>query len=93
MVQSTFDAIIDDDQYLMQLYPDPYLFFSTMPDESELTKHYRKLLDSIMSLQMKKKRNVTLSAVKRRGDLMDLKIIDLPADDAVLDIDDVEFFD
>jgi hypothetical protein len=54
MVQSTFDAIIDDDQYLMQLYPDPYLFFSTMPDESELTKHYRKLLDSIMPLQMKK---------------------------------------
>ena len=93
MVQSTFDAIIDDDQYLMQLYPDPYLFFSTMPDESELTKHYRKLLDSIMSLQMKKNRNVTLPAVKRRGDLMDLKIIDLPADDAVLDIDDVEFFD
>ncbi len=40
---------------------------------------------------MKKNRNVTLSAVKRRGDLMDLKIIDLPADDAVLDIDDVKF--
>ncbi len=42
---------------------------------------------------MKKNQNVTLSAVKCRGDLMDLKIIDLPADDAVLDIDDVEFFD
>jgi hypothetical protein len=42
---------------------------------------------------MKNNRNVNLSAVKRPGDLMDLKIIVLPADDAVLDIDDVEFFD
>jgi hypothetical protein len=64
-----------------------------MPDRTELLMHYRKLLDSIMSLRMKKIRNVTLSAVKCHGDLMDLKINDLPADDVILDIDDVEFFE
>ena len=74
MVQSTFDTNIDDDHNLMQLYLDPNLLFGLILEGTKLSMRYWKLLDSVMSLQLKKTQNVTLFAVKRCGDLIDLRI-------------------
>jgi hypothetical protein len=44
-------------------------------------------------LKQKISRGETLSAVRRRGELMNLKIVDMSAKDVMLDIDDAEFLD
>jgi hypothetical protein len=91
--QSKFDVNIKDDEFLAKLCPDPHLFISSMPSDDQLKKEYSKLLKGVIMLKQKISRGETLSAVRRRGELMDLKIADISANDVMLDIDDAEFLD
>ena len=93
MSQSKFDVNIKDDEFLTKLCPDPHLFISSMPSDDQLKKQYSKLLKGVIMLKQKISRGKTLSAVRRRGELMDLKIADISAKDVMLDIDDAEFLD
>ena len=93
MSQSKFDVNIKDDEFLTKLCPDPHLFISSMPSDDQLKKQYSKLLKGVIMLKQKISRGKTLSAVRRRGELMDLKIADISAKDVILDIDDAEFLD
>ena len=93
MSQSKFDVNIKEDDYLAKLCPDPHLFISSMPSDDQLKKQYSKLLKGVIMLKQKISRGKTLSAVRRRGELMDLKIADISAKDVILDIDDAEFLD
>jgi len=95
MSQSTFDVNIKEDDYLTKLCPDPHLFISSMPSVDQLKKQYTKLLEGVIMLKQRISRGETLSAsaVRRRGELMNLKIADISAKDVMLDIDDAEFLD
>ncbi len=64
-----------------------------MPSDDQLKKQYMKLLEGVIMLKQKIFRVETLSAVRRRGELMNLKIADMSAKDVMLDIDDAEFLD
>ena len=93
MSQSKFDVNIKEDDYLAKLCPDPHLFISSMSSDDQLKKQYRKLLEGVIMLKQRISRGETLSAVRRRGELMDLKIADISAKDVMLEIDDAEFLD
>jgi hypothetical protein len=58
-----------------------------------LKKHYTKLLEGITLIKQIISRGNTISAVRRRGELMDLKIADISAKDVMLQINDAEFQD
>jgi len=62
-----------------------------MPSDDQLKKQYSKLLDGVILLKQRISRGETPSAVRRRGELMNLKIADISAKDVMLDIDDAEF--
>jgi len=81
MSQSTFDVNIKEDDYLDKLCPDPYLFSSSMPSDDQLKKQYTKLLEGVIMLKQKISRGETLSAVRRRGELSNLKIADMSANE------------
>ena len=55
-----------------------------MPSDDQLKKHYTKLLEDKTLLRQIISRGNTLSAVRRRGELMDLKIADISAKDVML---------
>jgi len=93
MSQSTFDVNIKEDNYLTKLCPDPHLFISSMSSDDQLKKQYTKLLEGMIMFKQRISRGKTLSAVRRRGELMNLKIVDISAKDVMLDIDDAEFLD
>jgi len=93
MSQSKFDVNIKEEDYLASLCPDPHLFVSCMPSDDQLKKHYAKLLEGVILLRQILSRGKTLSAIRRRGELMDLKIADISAKDVMLEIDDAEFLD
>ena len=59
-----------------------------MPSDDQLKKHYTKLLKGVILLRQGLSRGKTLSAVRCRGELMDLKIADISAKDVMLEIDD-----
>jgi len=84
---------IKEDDYLAKLCPDPHLFISSMPSDDQLKKQYTKLLEGVILLKQRISRGETLSAVRRCGELMNLKIVDISAKDVMLDIDDAEFLD
>jgi hypothetical protein len=88
-----FDKNIKEEDYLVLLCTDPHLLVASMPSDDQLKKHYTKLLESITLLRQILSRDHTLSAVRRRGELMDLKIADISAKDVMLEIDDAEFQD
>ncbi len=76
-LQSTYDVNINEEDYLASLCADPYpLVASTLPDD-QLKKYYTKLLEGITLLKQIISRGNTFSAVRRRGELMDLKIADI----------------
>ena len=93
MSQSSFDVNIKEEDYLSSICPDPHLFVSCMPSDDQLKKHYTKLLEVVIELRQILSRGKTLSAIRRRGELMDLKIADISAKDVMLEIDDAEFQD
>jgi hypothetical protein len=95
MSQSLFDVNINDKDkdYLTQIYPNRHLLDSSMPSDDRLRKYYKKLLEAVMLLRKMSSSGKTLSAIRRRGELMDLKISDITAKDVMLDIDDAEFSD
>jgi len=93
MSQSSFDVNIKEEDYLSSICPDPHLFVSCMPSDDQLKKHYTKLLEGVIELRQILSRGKTLSAIRRRGELMDLKIADISAKDVMLEIDDAEFQD
>jgi len=64
-----------------------------MPSDDQLKKHYTKLLEGVIMLKQRLSHGKTLSAVRRCGELMDLKISDISAKDVMLDINDAEFLD
>jgi hypothetical protein len=92
-LQSTYDVNINDEEYQASLCADPYLLVASMPPDDQLKKHYTKLLEGITLIKQMKLRGNTLSAVRRRGELMDLRIADVSAKDVMLQIDDAEFQD
>jgi hypothetical protein len=75
----------------VSLGADPYLLVASMPPDDQLKKLYTKLLQGITSIKQMTLRGNTLSAVRRRGELMDLRIADVSAKDVMLQIDDAEF--
>ena len=93
MLQSVFDVNIKEEDYLVSLCPDPHLLVASMPSDDQLKKHYTTLLKGVTLLRQGLSRGKTLSAVRRRGELMDLKIADISAKDVMLEIDDAEFLD
>jgi hypothetical protein len=93
MSQSSFDINIKEKDYISSLCPDPHLFVSCMPSDDQIKKHYTKLLEGVIELRQILSRGKTLSAIRRRGELMDLKIADISAKDVMLEIDDAEFQD
>ena len=93
MSQSLFDVNIKEEDYLSSICPDPHLLVSCMPSDDQLKKHYSKLLEGVILLRQLLSRGKTLSAIRRRGELMDLKIADISAKDVMLEIDDAEFLD
>ncbi len=84
MSQSKFDVNIKEDEYLAKLCPDPHLFISSMSSDDQLKKQYTMLLEGVIMLKQRISRGKTLSAVRRRGELMDLKIVDISAKDVML---------
>jgi hypothetical protein len=72
MSQSLFDVNIKEEDYLSSICPDPHLFVSCMPSDDQLKKHYSKLLEGVILLRQLLSRGRTLSAIRRRGELMDL---------------------
>ena len=93
MLQSVFDVNIKEEDYLVSLCPDPHLLVASMPSDDQLKKHYTTLLKGVTLLRQGLSRGKTLSAVRRRGELMDLKIGDISAKDVMLEIDDAKFQD
>jgi len=93
MSQYLFDVNIKEDDYLAKLCPDPHLFISSIPSDDQLKKQYTKLLKGVIMLKQRLSRGKTLSAVRRHGELMELKIADISAKDFMLDINDAEFLD
>ncbi len=91
-LQSTFDVNIKEEDYIVSLCADPHLLVASMPSDDQLKKHYTKLLEGITLLRQILSRGNTLSAVRRRGELMDLKIADISAKDVMLQIDDMQNF-
>ena len=62
-----------------------------MSSEDQLRKHYTKLLKGVTLLRQGLSRGKTLSAVRRRGELIrNLKIADISAQDIMLEIDDAK---
>jgi hypothetical protein len=92
-LQSTYDVNINDEEYQVSLGADPYLLVASMPPDDQLKKHYTKLLQGISSIKQMTLRGNTLSAVRRRGELMDLRIADVSAKDVMIQIHDAEFQD
>jgi hypothetical protein len=92
-LQSTYDVNINGDEYQVSLGADPYLLVASMPPDDQLNKHYTTLLQGTTSIKQMRLRDNTLSAVRRRGELMDLRIADVSAKDIMLQIDDAEFQD
>ncbi len=92
-LQSTYDVNINDDEYLASLCADPYLLVASMPPDDQLKKHYTKLLEGLTLIKQIISQGNTLSAVRRRGELMDLRIADISPKDVMLQIDDAEFQD
>jgi hypothetical protein len=92
-LQSTYDININEEEYLASLCADPYLLVASMPPYDQLKKNYTKLLEGITLIKQIISRGNTLSAVRRRGELMDLKIADISAKDVMLQTDDAEFQD
>ncbi len=92
-LQSTYNVNINDEEYQASLCADPYLLVASMPPDDQLKKHYTKLLDGITRIKQMKLRGNTFSAVRRRGELMDLRNADVSAKDVMLQIDDAEFQD
>ncbi len=92
-LQSMFDVNIKEEDYLVSLCADPHLLVASMPSDDQIKKHYTKLLKGLTLLRQILSRGNTLSAVRRRGELMDLKIADISAKDVMLEIDDAEFQD
>ncbi len=92
-LQSTYDVNINDEEHQVSLGADPHLLVASMPPNDQLEKHYTKLLLGITSIKQVTLRGNTLSALRRRGELMDLRIADVSAKDVMLQIDDAEFQD
>jgi hypothetical protein len=84
---------INDEEYQASLGAASYLLVASMPPDDQLKKHYTKLLEGITSIKQMKLWGNTLSAVRRRGELMDLRIADVSAKEVMLQIDDAEFQD
>jgi hypothetical protein len=82
---------INNDEYQVSLDVDSFLLVESLPPDDQLKKHYTKLLQGITSIKQMTLRGNTLSAVRRRGELMDLRIADVSAKDVMLQIDDAEF--
>ena len=80
MSQSSFDVNIKEEDYLASLCPDSHLLVSSMPSDDQLKKYYTKLLEGVILLRQTLSQGNTLSAKRRRGELMDLKIVfwDIP---------------
>jgi hypothetical protein len=93
MLQSTFDVNIKEKDYLVSLCLVFHLLVASMPSDDQLKKHYTKLLKGVTFLRQGLSCGKTLSAVRRRGELMDLKIADISAKDVKLEIDDPKFQD
>jgi hypothetical protein len=87
MSQSSFDVNIKEEDFLSSLCPDPHLFVSCMPSDDQLKKHYTKLFEGVIELRQILSRGKTLSAIRRRGELMDLKIADISEKDVMLETD------
>ncbi len=87
-LQSTYDVNINDDEYQVSLGANPYLLVESI---EQLKKHYTKLLQGITLIKQMTLQGNTLSAVRRSGELMDLRIADVSAKDVMLQIDDAEF--
>ncbi len=77
----------------MSLDVDPFLLVDSMLPDDQLKKHYTKLLQGTTSIKQMTLRGNPLSAVRRRGELMDLRIADVSAKDVMLQIDDADFQD
>ena len=92
-LQSTFDVNNKEEDYLVSLCPDPHLLVASMPSDDQLKNHYTNLLEGVTLLRQRFFRGKTLSAVRHRGELMDLKIADISAKDVMLEIDDAKFQD
>jgi len=93
MSQSSFGVNIKEEDYLASLCPDTHLLVSCMPSDDQLKKHYTKLLKGVILLRQILSWGKTLSAIRCRGELMDLKIADISAKDVMLEIDGAEFLD
>jgi hypothetical protein len=93
MLRSMFDMNIKEEDYLISLCPDPHLLVASMSTDDQLNKHYKKLLKGVILLRQILSRGSTLSAVRHRGELMDLKIADNSAKDVILETDDAKFLD
>ena len=93
MLRSMFDMNIKEEDYLISLCPDPHLLVASMSTDDQLNKHYKKLLKGVILLRQILSRGSTLSAVRHRGELMDLKIADISAKDVMLETNDAEFLD
>jgi hypothetical protein len=92
-LQSTYDVNINNDEYQVSLGANPYLLVESTPPDDQLKKNYTKLLQGIFSIKQMTLRGNTLSAVRRCGELIDLRIADVSAKDVMLQIDDAEFQD
>ncbi len=92
-LQSTYGININEEEYLASLCADPYILVASIPPDDQLKKLYTKLLEIITLIKQMKLWGNTLSAVRRRGELMDLSIADISAKDVMLQIDDAEFQD
>ena len=92
-LQSTYDVNINDKEYQESLKIDISLLGETMPPHDQLKKHYTKLLQGASLMKQMTLRGETLTAVRRRGELMNLRIVDVSAKNFMLQIDDAEFQD
>ncbi len=93
MSQSTFKVEIDNEVYLNQLCPNTNLVDDSMPPPTELLWHYTKLFNTLIVLRLKISRDKTLSALRRPGELSNIKLADVSATDVMLDIDNTKFTD
>ncbi len=92
-LQSKYDVNINNDEYQESLDVDISLLVESMPPDDQLKKHYTKLLQGVTSIKQMTLQGYTLSAVRRRGELMHLRIADVSAKDVMLQINDAEFQD
>ena len=93
MSQSTFDVAINNEEYLNQLPPNPFLIDNIQPSNEKLRQYYSKLLQTYNTVKQKMVHHDTLRAMRSKGQLIDAHVYDCLASDILIGVDDAEFTD